>query len=259
VNWRSFVALGDSFTEGLDDPYPDSMRYRGWADLVAGRLAADVSAGGDEFHYANLAVRGRLFGRVVAEQLPLARAMRPDLVSFAAGGNDALRRNFDATALVARFDGAVAGLRAGGADVLVFRFADVTRRLPGRKVILPRVEAMNRAVGETAERHGAHLVDLWHDDEFANPRLWSEDRLHLSAAGHRRVAAHVLSALGVAPDPSWLASAPPPERRSWPAARAADARWAARHLAPWMRRRLAGRSSGDLVQPKRPELTPVTD
>ena len=259
MNWNSYVALGDSFTEGLDDPYPDGTRYRGWADLVAGRLAAEAAERGNAFHYANLAVRGRLFGRVVAEQLPLARRMRPDLVSFAAGGNDALRRNFDATALVARFDEAVAGLRAGGADVLVFRFADVTRRLPARRMILPRVEAMNRAVGETADRHGAHLIDLWHDDEFANPRLWSEDRLHLSAAGHRRVAAHVLSALGVAADAAWLASPPPPGHRSWPAARAADARWAARHLAPWVRRRLAGRSSGDLVQPKRPELSPVTD
>ena len=59
MNWRSFVALGDSFTEGIDDPYPDGTRYRGWADLVAGRLAADSTERGDEFHYANLAVRGR--------------------------------------------------------------------------------------------------------------------------------------------------------------------------------------------------------
>jgi lysophospholipase L1-like esterase len=39
--YTTFVALGDSFTEGLDDPGPDGM-YRGWADLVAARLAAEA-------------------------------------------------------------------------------------------------------------------------------------------------------------------------------------------------------------------------
>src|SRR5262245_26647374 len=34
VNWSRYVALGDSFTEGLDDPNPDGT-YRGWADRVA--------------------------------------------------------------------------------------------------------------------------------------------------------------------------------------------------------------------------------
>lgn len=35
---RRFVALGDSFTVGLEDLGPDG-RYRGWADIVAGQLA----------------------------------------------------------------------------------------------------------------------------------------------------------------------------------------------------------------------------
>jgi len=253
--WQSFVALGDSFTEGLDDPYPAGAGYRGWADLVASRLAA----GRPGFRYANLAVRGRVFGQVVTEQLPAALAMRPDLVSFAAGGNDALRRTFDAAALMRRFDAAIASIRATGADAVLFRFADLSRRLPGRRILRPRIDLLNRAVEETANRHGARLVDLFGDDEFGNPRLWSADRLHLSAAGHRRVAAHVLAALGVAVEPDWLASAGPPARTGWLRARAGDAHWAAAHLAPWLRRRLTGRSSGDLRHPKRPDLSPVQD
>jgi lysophospholipase L1-like esterase len=254
MGWNSFVAVGDSFTEGLDDPYEDGRGYRGWADLVAGRLAIDAGSG---FGYANLAVRGRLFAQVVAEQVPAAVAMKPDLVSFAAGGNDALRRGFDPREMADRFDRVVADLRETGADVVLFRWADISRRLPGRRVIAPRVEVMNEAVGATGERHGAHVVDLWTDTDFHNPRMWSVDRLHLSAAGHRRVAAHVLDALGLAVDPEWLVSVPPPERLRWTAARAADARWAATHLAPWVKRRLTGRSSGDLVQPKRPRLSPI--
>ena len=38
-NWTSFVAVGDSFTEGMVDQRDDGT-YRGWADRVAEVLAA---------------------------------------------------------------------------------------------------------------------------------------------------------------------------------------------------------------------------
>jgi len=65
MSWSSFVALGDSFTEGMDDSYPDGT-YRGWADLVAARLAVDS---GPRFGYANLAVRGKVLDEVLTEQV----------------------------------------------------------------------------------------------------------------------------------------------------------------------------------------------
>ena len=46
-------------------------------------------------------------------------------------------------------------------------------------------------------------------------------------------------------------------RRPWLAARREDLRWARTHLAPWVVRKLRGRSTGDLVDPKFPELTEV--
>ena len=60
ASYTSFVAVGDSFTEGMSDLLPDGS-YRGWADLLAGRLAA----GAPDFRYANLAVRGKLIGQIV--------------------------------------------------------------------------------------------------------------------------------------------------------------------------------------------------
>jgi lysophospholipase L1-like esterase len=253
MTWKNFVAMGDSFTEGMDDSYPDGS-YRGWADLVAARLAVDA---GTDFGYANLAVRGNVLDEVLSEQLEPALAMRPSLVSFAAGGNDILRRRVDPWALVHRIDSAVARLRAAGADVLLFRFADVTVHLPGQRIVGPRAAALNDGARELADRHGAILIDLFADDAFHNRLLWSADRLHLSAAGHRRVAAHVLNALGVGVDEEWLLVPPMPAPSPWLMARGADLRWAGQHLAPWIKRRLAGASSGDLVKAKRPELGPV--
>ncbi|GAA4677835.1 SGNH/GDSL hydrolase family protein [Phytohabitans rumicis] len=255
MEWRSYVAVGDSFTEGMDDPYPDGGIYRGWADLVATRLAAEA---GPDFQYANLAIRGRRFDGVVAEQVPAALEMRPDLISFAAGGNDILRRNVDLPDLVNRFDKVIGKLRDAGADVIVFRFSDAwVTRLPGQRITLPRGSALNRVVEETAAARGATLVNLNEDADFHNPRMWSIDRLHLSAIGHQRVAAHVLTALGVGCDEEWLLVPPRPEPTPWLAARAADLRWAGRYLAPWIKRRLTGRSSGDGIAPKRPQLAPV--
>jgi lysophospholipase L1-like esterase len=251
--WRSYVAMGDSFTEGLDDPDLDTGHYRGWADRVAARLADEVPG----FGYANLAIRGRLFEPIVAEQVPVAQALRPELISFAAGGNDALRRGFDPVRLAARLEETAAQLRGTGADLLLFTFAPPNLRLPGRNIFHARARLLNPAVAEIAARHGARLVDLWADDALVGPWYWSVDRLHLNRYGHRRVAAHVLAALGIEPDPAWWEPPDPVPVRSWAGARVEDARWVGRHLAPWVKRRLTGRSSGDNRLPKRPTLGPL--
>src|SRR5690554_1237748 len=89
AEFNSFIAVGDSFTEGLSDERPDGS-FRGWADLVAGQLA-QVNPNAT---YANLAIRGRLFDEVVDEQVPEAIKQDPELISFCAGVNDALRPGF---------------------------------------------------------------------------------------------------------------------------------------------------------------------
>ena len=130
-------------------------------------------------------------------------------------------------------------------------------RLPGNNLVAPRIRYLNQAVGDVAEAHGARLVDLYADHEFGNPAMWSVDRLHLSAAGHRRTAAHVLTTLDVPPDPGWWEVPVRPEPLRWLRARAEDIRWTGRYLAPWVKRRLTGRSSGDDITAKRPTLGPL--
>jgi lysophospholipase L1-like esterase len=254
MSWRSYVAMGDSFTEGLDDRYPATGLPRGWADLVAARLAADVP----DFAYANLAIRGKLLAPIAEQQLPVARALRPDLTSFAAGGNDALRRGFDPVRLTAGLDEVAKALRGDGADLLIFTFAPANLRMPGWQIFNTRARLVNPVVAEIAARHGARLVDLGSDDELASPLFWGVDRLHLNTYGHHRVAAHALTALDVEPDPAWWEPPVPGPVRSWAGNRVDDARWVGRHLAPWVGRRLTGRSSGDNRLPKRPTLGPLS-
>jgi lysophospholipase L1-like esterase len=254
---RSFVALGDSFTEGMqDDPGPDG-RHRGWADRVAEALA--VRNGG--LHYANLAVRGRLLDEVAEEQVPVVEELAPDLVSFHAGANDVLRPGVDLADLARRYDEAVGVLRASGSSVLLFT---VLERAGGRgrfaDALARRIATFNTAVRRTAERHGAVLTDVGGVAALHDRRLWHEDRLHLVRHGHVRIAAAVLESLGV-DDPSLLGGRPgwwrqplSEVRTARSAAFVADARWVGRHLLPWVGRRLRGVSSGDGVVCKRPEL-----
>jgi lysophospholipase L1-like esterase len=250
----SFVALGDSFTEGMDDPYPDSGdtpygRYRGWADRVAEHLADSVG----EVRYANLAVRGRLIGRIVDEQLPRAVELRPDLVTLCAGGNDILRPGGDPDLVAGVFEDAVRRLTATGATVVVFTGMD-TAFQPVMRHLRGRIATYNMHVRAIADRYGCLVVDLWSMAFLHDPRAWSGDRLHLSAEGHRRLALRVCAVLGVPaegdPDQPWPAVQP----RPWRAARQEDLLWAREFLVPWIHRRLTGRSSGDGVRPKRPNL-----
>lgn len=90
ASYTSFVAVGDSFTEGMSDLLPDGS-YRGWADLLAARLAAREPG----FRYANLAVRGKLIGQIAEDQVPVAAAMGADVATLVGGLNDALRPKVD--------------------------------------------------------------------------------------------------------------------------------------------------------------------
>jgi lysophospholipase L1-like esterase len=91
---RRYIAIGDSSTEGLNDP-DGRGGYRGWSHRLAERLA--VVQGSIE--YANFAVRGRTTRQIIDQQLPPALALAPDLVSVFSGTNDVLSRRFDVATL----------------------------------------------------------------------------------------------------------------------------------------------------------------
>lgn len=223
-------------------------RHVGWADRVAATLARDTK----DLAYVNLAVRGKLIGQVVAEQVPVACDLRPDLVTLAAGVNDALRRSYDLNESATHLENGVRHLRGTGAEVVLFAFGDPSRRSRVMGSLSGRIAKANEATRAIAARYGCRVVDFWGCAVFDDDVYWDEDRLHLSPDGHVLAARAALEALGAGGDAWRTPRTPGDPATPWQRA-GGHAAWAGRHLGPWLGRRLRGRSSGDGIEPKRPE------
>lgn len=243
-----FVAIGDSFTEGVGDALPDG-RVRGWADLVAQGWA---DATGERVEYANLAIRGKLIAPIVAEQLEPALALQPTHLSFNGGGNDMLRPRTSISQVADLFAHVLRRCDEEGVALILLSGANPSGQLPLSRVIQRRGDLLSDAVVQRiSERADVARAFNWPDRELSAPGYWSEDRLHMNARGHHRVAARVLDAVGVAPPDSWWSlpeiAAIGPRGMSYYRA----------HVGPWIRRRLTGTSSGDGREPKYPDWVDV--
>ncbi|HEY4056843.1 MAG TPA: SGNH/GDSL hydrolase family protein [Kofleriaceae bacterium] len=249
-----YVAIGDSSTEGLDDP-DGRGGYRGWAD----RLAEHVARAYPGLEYANLAVRGKSAGEIRDSQLATAIDMRPDLATVVAGMNDLLRRNWSAARVAGEVGDMVHALRELGATVVMFTIPDVSSRMKLGRTLSQRTADLNVELRAIAAREGAVLLDLASHSLAHDRRMWAVDRLHGNPAGHERIGnelARLLNIPGIS-DGGLDAPIDPPPARPRREVLLEDLAWIAKFVAPWAWRRLRGRTLGDGRQPKRPRLTPV--
>ncbi|HYJ50091.1 MAG TPA: SGNH/GDSL hydrolase family protein [Microbacterium sp.] len=250
--WRRYIALGDSFTEGIGDPEPGSPGgHRGWADRVAEVLSQQV----DDFAYANLAVRGKLIAQIVADQVEPALSLKPDLITFSAGGNDVIRPGTDPDQIATQFEDAVVRLSRDGATIVVFTGID-TDFTPVFRPFRGKVAIYNENIRAIAERYDCIVADQWGLKEVQDPRFFDSDRLHYNSLGHHEVARMVLRALNVPNDLQPMQPDPLPVR-TWRGARTQDFVWARTHFVPWALRRVWHRSSGDEITAKRPDPLPI--
>jgi lysophospholipase L1-like esterase len=240
-----YVAIGDSFTEGVGDELPDG-RVRGWADLVAQGWA---DASGAPIQYANLAIRGKLVWPIVEEQLEPALALSPTHLSFNGGGNDMLRPRTSVQSVADAFSLVVKRCDQEGVQLIVLSGANPSGQLPLGRVIRRRGDLLSAAVEARIDDRPDVLRALnWHDHELGTPPYWSEDRLHMNSRGHHRVAARVLSELGMDAPGEWWSLPELPGSAS-----TRGIAYYREHVGPWVRRRIARTSSGDGRAPKHPE------
>ena len=189
-SWSRYVALGDSLTAGRGDVGSDG-RPVGWARRLAALLTKRT---GVNCALTNLAVDGATIGRVLADQLPRLQDVGPDLVSATVGMNDIRGPEFSPEDFAANVGQLFDALAQTGATVLTCTLPDIADvvPLPPEHVAVARsrlAHASDIIRGQAAIR-GAVCLDTWAMKEVAaRPDLFTADRLHPNASGHRMLAA----------------------------------------------------------------------
>ncbi|MEK8173199.1 SGNH/GDSL hydrolase family protein [Streptomyces sp. M19] len=198
----SYAAVGDSFTEGVGDPGPDgcsSAGRTGWPSCCPTSGPSTTSATPTSPYAAG-------FWTGSWRSRYRAPGAGPDLVTFCAGGNDILRPGSDPDLVAERYEAAVAELRSTVPVVLVCTGFD-TRGVPVLRHLRGKIATYTAHVRAIADRHDCPVLDLWSLRSVQDRRAWDDDRLHLSADGHTRVALRAAQVLGLDvpadPDQPW--------------------------------------------------------
>lgn len=256
-----YVAIGDSSSEGLVDA-DGAGGWRGWADRLAARIAAGQPG---PLEYANLAVSGYRMAEIRSTQLDRALAMEPDLLSVNGGMNDILNLRPSFTAIEENLAAVLEAATSQGVRVVTFTNPDISRANPVATAVRDRIVTLNEIIRRTALHHDVPVIDFENVPAASDPRLWGEDRLHINAAGHLRVAAALAWLLGL-PDSNrqWAAAMDEPEaggdgdeRLETPTNRTSHLQWARRHFGPWVVKGIRGAGYRQGTECKRPDPTPV--
>jgi phosphatidylinositol alpha 1,6-mannosyltransferase len=182
-----YVALGDSFTAGVEPGQPR------WPDELARQLGG---------RYVNLAEVGATSEQVEREQLERALELAPDVVTIVCGANDVLfSTRPDADEYEARLVRMFVRLKheLPDAELITATYPDISRFADLRPRTRARVEdgmrRFNAAVRGVARRYDVLLMDSTEHPAASDRATFAADGFHPSPEGHRRAAAEFLRAL----------------------------------------------------------------
>jgi lysophospholipase L1-like esterase len=182
-----YVALGDSFTAGLEPGKPR------WADVLAKELGGK---------YVNLASVGATSEDVESEQLERALELSPDVVTLVCGANDVLFcTRPDPDAYAARLSRMFARLRRElpHAEIVTATYPDISRFLKlrprSRARVVEGMSRFNAAVRRVARRHDVVLMESFDHPATKTRETYAADGFHPSAEGHRQAAREFLRAI----------------------------------------------------------------
>ena len=190
--WHHYVALGDSFTEGVGDPV-DGFAMLGAVDL----LAAALRRTSPDLRFTNLAQRGLVVAEIRQQQLEPALRLRPDLASVVAGANDIMTGRFNVTLWEDEFRTLFEALTQAGATVIsanIPEFAILrTLKEPLQRRLKANIARGNAVIERLAAQYGVILVDAWAISTRSDREDWSADGVHLNARGYFKFAQETLT------------------------------------------------------------------
>ena len=180
--WKTVVALGDSFTEGVGEPV-EGLELQSSPD----HMAAAMRRSRPDLVYVNLARRGLTAREVRETQLERAVGLEPSFVSLIAGANDALKGGWDA----GRYESVMRTMLSAFSPTPTFFMAswpDWTVRLPlpeaRRSGLRAQLMEGNAVTAQLAAEFGAVFLDVWDVPENRDPACWSADHIHPNARGY---------------------------------------------------------------------------
>lgn len=192
--WHHYVALGDSFTEGVGDP------VEGFAKLgVADRLAAALRQSNPDLRYTNLAKRHLLVSEIREQQLEPALRLKPDLVSIVAGANDLMTGRFSVTRWEEEFPALFEAFTQTGTVIIVGNIPEFpilrTLKEPLQVRLKSNIVRGNSVIQRLAMQYRAILIDAWTIGARSDQEDWSEDGMHLNSRGYFKFAQETLKLL----------------------------------------------------------------
>ncbi|PFM26608.1 lipase [Bacillus cereus] len=191
--WKRFVAIGDSFTEGIGDEV-ERITLKSWVDHFVQLCVNDIE-------YANFAKRGLVTKEIRSQQLEKALAFKPDLVSLIAGANDVLKGRWNLQTYKNDMEFMIDKLSKTGADIMIANLPDFTVRLPlaseKKQVIKEQLLEANEVIFSLSREYKLHHVDFWNHHVVNDNTLWSTDFIHPNSKGYVKVAELIFNSLPV--------------------------------------------------------------
>ncbi|MED0827113.1 SGNH/GDSL hydrolase family protein [Bacillus pacificus] len=191
--WKRFVAIGDSFTEGIGDEV-EGIVLKSWVDHFVQLCVHDIE-------YANFAKCGLVTKEIRSQQLEKVLTFKPDLVSLIAGANDVLKGRWNHQAYKNDMEFMIDTLSKTDADIMIANLPDFTVRLPlaseKKQALKEQLLEINEVIRSLSREYKLHYVDFWNHQLVNDNTLWSKDFIHPNSKGYVKVAELIHSSLPV--------------------------------------------------------------
>jgi lysophospholipase L1-like esterase len=195
--WNTYIAIGDSITEGFGDPVPGYDNH-GWVPLVVEKLRKL----NPEMKANNFGQPGSTIEMVKQYQVNKALAQNPDLITLTIGANDANEAAWTSTSFANQYAALLQSLISPGRTLITMTYpssGDVFQakfrnsvQVNGWSRYFERLNDINQTIRETSKRYNLVCFEFQDFEPFKDPQNLSYDMVHPNSKGYWLAAQHIL-------------------------------------------------------------------